>query len=95
MECHDGIMGSLSEEASLCPIHHRIYSALEGRHYSRNTVPLGQGEKPDWERKRNLLHELGKSEIKIESRGTFNGHVQRPVATAHSLRDEHSTALKH
>lgn len=47
MECHDGIMGSLSEEASLCPIHHRIYSALEGRHYSRNTVPLGQGEKPD------------------------------------------------
>lgn len=29
MECCDRIMGSLSEEASLCPIHHHIYSALE------------------------------------------------------------------
>ena len=56
-------MDSCSEETSLPPIHHGIYSALED---ITVTTSFRWGRKKnqiEWERG-NLLHELGKSEIK-------------------------------
>lgn len=68
-------MDSHSEETSLPPIHHGIYSALED--ITVTSFLWGRKKSQiEWERG-NLLCELGKSEIKIESRGGLNCHVQQ------------------
>lgn len=69
-------MDSCSEETSLPPIHHGIYSALEDITVTTSFLWGRKKNQIEWERG-NLLHELGKSEIKIEFRSGLNCHVQQ------------------